>query len=111
MGERMKKQNKPAPAQSAAHEAKARRQSRMRSILYRSICGVVLGIGCVLPGVSGGILAISLGMYEKMLHAIGTLFQNFKQNMRYLLPLGIGGVIGILLTSNVLSLVIAKYEV
>ena len=107
----MKKQNKPAPAQSAAHEAKAKRQSRMRSILYRSICGVVLGIGCVLPGVSGGILAISLGMYEKMLHAIGTLFQNFKQNMRYLLPLGIGGVIGILLTSNVLSLVIAKYEV
>jgi putative membrane protein len=46
-----------------------------------------------------------------MLFAIGALFQNFKQNMRYLLPLGIGGTIGILLTSNVLSLLLARYEV
>ncbi len=107
----MKKRNKPTPAHSAAQEAKKPEQSRLQSILYRAICGVVLGIGGVLPGVSGGILAISLGMYEKMLQAIGTLFQNFRQNMRYLLPLGIGGVIGILLTSNVLSLVIAKFEV
>lgn len=105
------KQEKATSAQRAPKEAKTQGQSRLQSILYRVICGVVLGIGGVLPGVSGGILAISLGIYEKMLHAIGTLFQNFKQNMRYLLPLGIGGVIGILLTSNVLSLLIAKYEV
>lgn len=82
----------------------------MKSILYRTICGVVIGIGAVLPGVSGGILAISLGIYEKMMLAIGTLFRSFRENIRYLLPLGIGGVIGILLTSNVLSLLIARYE-
>lgn len=85
--------------------------NRLRSILYRVVSGIVLGVGCVLPGVSGGILAISLGIYEKMLLAIGNLFRAFRQNVRYLLPLGVGGVVGILLTSNVLSLVIERYEV
>ena len=83
----------------------------MKSILYRLVCGVVMGIGGVLPGVSGGILAISLGVYEKMMLAIGSFFQNAKANFRYLLPLVIGGGIGILLTSNVLSIVIEQYEV
>lgn len=83
----------------------------MKSILYRAICGLVMGVGCVLPGVSGGILAISLGVYEKMMLAIGNLFKGFKENIKYLLPLGIGGVIGILLTSNVLNLLITRYEV
>jgi len=83
----------------------------LKSILFRAICGFVIGIGAVLPGVSGGILAISLGVYENMMLAIGNLFHGFKKNLKYLLPLGIGGVIGILLTSNVLSLLVARYEV
>ena len=70
-----------------------------------------MGIGGVLPGVSGGILAISLGVYEKMMLAIGNFFQSLKANFRYLLPLVIGGGIGILLTSNVLSILIDRYEV
>jgi len=82
----------------------------LKSILNRIICGIALGIGGVLPGVSGGILAISLGIYEKMMLAIGTLFHKFRENFRYLLPLGIGGVIGILLGSNVLSMLISRYE-
>ena len=84
--------------------------TRLKSILYRIICGIALGIGGVLPGVSGGILAISLGVYEKLMLALGTLFHAFKKNFKYLLPLGIGGVIGILLTSNVLNILIARYE-
>ena len=83
----------------------------MRSIINRFICGIVMGVGGVLPGVSGGILAISLGVYEKMMLAIGNFFQGWKANFRYLLPLVIGGGIGILLTSNVLSLLIDQYEV
>lgn len=69
-----------------------------------------MGIGGVLPGVSGGILAISLGVYEKMMHAIGNIFRSFKEHVRYLLPLVIGTGIGILLTSNVLSMFIERYE-
>ena len=83
----------------------------MKSILYRMVCGVVMGVGGVLPGVSGGILAISLGVYEKMMLAIGNFFHDIKANFRFLFPLVIGGGIGILLTSNVLSIVIDRYEI
>ena len=96
--------------QTEQQNDKPAHNNRLKSILYRVVSGIVMGIGCVLPGVSGGILAISLGVYEKMLAALGNLFRAFRRNMRYLLPLGVGGVIGILLTSNVLSLVIARYE-
>lgn len=82
----------------------------MKSVLYRLICGLAIGVGGVLPGVSGGILAISLGVYEKMMLAIGDFFRNIKANFRYLLPIVLGGGIGILLTSNVLSILIARYE-
>ena len=82
----------------------------MKSVLYRFICGIAVGIGGVLPGVSGGILAISLGIYEKMMLAIGDFFHNVKANFKYLLPIILGGGIGILLTSNVLSILIARYE-
>lgn len=81
----------------------------MKSIFYRLACGIAIGIGGVLPGVSGGILAISLGIYEKMMLAVGSFFTNIKANVRYLLPLVIGGGIGILLTSNVLDILIERY--
>ncbi len=82
----------------------------MKSVLYRIVCGFAIGIGCVLPGVSGGILAVSLGMYEKIMSAIGNFFSGMRANFRYLLPIAIGGGIGVLLTSNVLSIVIERYE-
>ena len=83
----------------------------MKSVLYRLVCGIAIGIGGVLPGVSGGILAISLGVYEKMMLAIGDFFHSVKTNFKYLLPIVLGGGIGILLTSNVLSILISRYEV
>jgi len=83
----------------------------IKSILYRLVCGVVMGVGGVLPGVSGGILAISLGIYEKAMSAIGNFLKNAKENFRYLFPLAIGVGVGILLTSNVLTIIIDRYEV
>jgi putative membrane protein len=83
----------------------------LKSFLYRLVCGVVMGVGGVLPGVSGGILAISLGIYEKTMSAIGNFLKNIKGNFRYLFPLVIGVGVGILLTSNLLTMVIDRYEV
>lgn len=82
----------------------------MKDFLYRAICGLVIGIGGVLPGVSGGIMAISMGLYEKMMSAIGHFFSNIKQNILFLLPVAIGGGLGILLTSNALKAVLETYE-
>lgn len=82
----------------------------MKDFFYRMICGCIIGIGGVLPGVSGGIMAISMGLYEKMMSAIGHFFSDIKKNFSYLLPVAIGGGVGILLTSNVLKAVLERYE-
>ena len=74
------------------------------------LCGIAVGIGCVLPGVSGGVIAISMGLYEKMLSALTNLLKKFKENFLFLLPIGIGCVIGILSTSNILKIVIQTHE-
>lgn len=82
----------------------------LKNFLAKVLSGVVIGIGFVLPGASGGVIAISLGLYEKMLAAIRNVLSEFKKSVMFLLPIGIGGVIGVLLTSNVLKLVIETQE-
>ena len=52
--------------------------------------GFLIGIAFIIPGLSGGTLAVYLGVYEKMLHAIGNIFKEFKKSVTYLLPIFIG---------------------
>ena len=48
--------------------------------------GIVVGLGGVAPGLSGSVLLIIFGLYQKTLDALGTLVVNFKKNVRFLLP-------------------------
>ncbi|MBE5927661.1 MAG: DUF368 domain-containing protein [Lachnospiraceae bacterium] len=57
--------------------------------------GIVIGLASVLPGVSGGTIAISMGIYDKIISCITHLFKNFKKNVLFLLPIGIGVIIAI----------------
>ncbi len=54
------------------------------------IDGFIMGLGNVIPGVSGGTLALLLGVYEKMISSISNLFKKFKESIFFLLPLIIG---------------------
>lgn len=78
------------------------------------LCGAAVGVGFVLPGVSGGVIAISMGLYERMLSAIKQMltfsWSKIKESFLFLLPIGIGGAVGVLLTSNVLKIVIEQHE-
>jgi len=62
--------------------------------------GFIIGIGKIIPGVSGALLAISLGVYEKAVDSIGNFFKNPIENFKYLFFLGIGIVLAISLTSQ-----------
>lgn len=57
--------------------------------------GFIIGIAFVIPGVSGGTLALYLGVYHKMVHAIGHIFDEFKKSMMFLLPIVIGIVLSV----------------
>ena len=57
--------------------------------------GIVIGIANVIPGVSGGTMAVSMGVYDKIIGAVSGLFRHFKKSVLILLPLAVGMGIGI----------------
>lgn len=80
----------------------------MKSIIL-GIKGFFIGIANIIPGVSGGTLAITLGIYEKLISCISHFFKNLKENIKFLLPIGIGAIISILVGSKVISYALDKY--
>ena len=73
--------------------------------------GIIVGLGGIAPGLSGSVLLIIFGLYQKTLDALGTLFLDFKKNIKFLLPLLAGMGIGVLIFSNILDFFLNNYEV
>ena len=65
--------------------------------------GIAIGAGAIIPGVSSGVLCVILGIYEKLISSILDFFKDLKNNIKFLLPILIGGIIGVLIFSNVLN--------
>ena len=74
------------------------------------IKGFILGVANIIPGVSGGTLAVSLGLYEKILDAIGSFFKNFKKHMGLLIPLALGLFVALITTSKVVSYALTNFK-
>lgn len=64
------------------------------------IKGFVIGASMLVPGASGGTMAIILGIYDELIHAVSTLGQNLKGNTVLLAQYTIAGILGILLFSG-----------
>ncbi len=71
--------------------------------------GICIGAGAILPGISSGVLCVIFGIYDKLVESVLGLFHHFKKNFLFLLPLGIGGVIGIVLLGNLLEFFFSTY--
>ena len=80
------------------------------NVLILFLKGILAGIGGIAPGLSGSVLLVVLGLYERTVHAIGTLFLDFKQNIRFLVPLVAGFGVGILLFSKVVDFLLLHCE-
>ena len=73
--------------------------------------GIVVGLGGIAPGLSGSVLLIIFGLYQKTLFALGNLFKDFKKQSRFLLPLLLGMGVGVLLFSKALNFLLEHHEV
>lgn len=82
----------------------------MKSFLYRILCGFCLGISVFAPGISGSIMAIIMGIYDKLIDITSNPLKNFKSNFKFLLPLGIGALISLVLFVLVFSYLFETYE-
>lgn len=73
------------------------------------IKGIFVGIFNIIPGLSGSALLIILNLYEKCIEAISNIFKKPKENFLFLLPIGLGIIIGTFIFSKIILLLINKY--
>ena len=59
------------------------------------IKGVFIGIANIIPGVSGGTMAVSMGIYDKIIYSLTHLFKETKKCIQLLVPIFLGAGIGI----------------
>ena len=71
--------------------------------------GFILGIANIIPGVSGGTLAMTMGIYEDIIKSISSILKTPKKSFKLLLHLGIGGLLSILILSKLLNYTLTNY--
>lgn len=79
--------------------------------IFTILKGMALGMAFVIPGFSGGTMAVILKIYDKLLAAITLNFKKLKENIPFLITLLIGMAAGIFLTSVGLSWLFDNYPV
>lgn len=71
--------------------------------------GMVIGLANIIPGVSGGTMMVSMGIYDTLIHSITHLFKAFKKSILTLLPYAVGMVVAIAGLSFVIDWAFANY--
>jgi len=80
--------------------------------LIKQICkGAVMGVANVIPGVSGGTMAVVMGIYDKLIHSVTHIRKEFKESMKFLLPILLGLVIGIVGLSYLITYFFENFPV
>lgn len=65
--------------------------------------GAVMGIANIIPGVSGGTMAVSMGIYDRIIHAVTHLFSEFKKSIKTLIPIFIGMLLALVLVARLIE--------
>ncbi len=72
------------------------------NFLFDIIKGMLIGVANIIPGVSGGTMMVSMGVYEKIIGVVNNLFKDIKKSILTLLPLGIGMLLGVAVFSFII---------
>ena len=63
--------------------------------IFDVLRGMVIGLANIIPGVSGGTMMVSMGIYDTIISCVNNLFKHFKKSILTLLPYAIGMVVAI----------------
>ena len=78
--------------------------------MFNFLKGILVGIGGIAPGLSGSVLLVILGLYQKTITAISTIFKDFKKNLQYLIPLFAGMGVGVIIFSKIVDFLLEHVE-
>lgn len=73
--------------------------------------GFIIGIAKVIPGVSGAMIAVSFSIYDKLINSVTNFFDDWKDNLKFLLLVGSGILLSIVFFSNVIGYFISNYYI
>ncbi len=80
------------------------------NFIKKLFLGLLIGISCITPGLSGGVIATTVGLYEPAVHAIVNLRKEFRQSAIFLFAPAIGVGAGILIFSKIMPNLMMKAE-
>ena len=81
----------------------------MKEILLFLLYGGIIGVANAIPGVSGGTMAVVLGIYDRLIGGMSRFFSDIKGNLKFLLSIGAGAGLGIVLLGTVITFCIEHY--
>lgn len=93
----------------AVSDGKIEKKDTLVNWFIRLVKGVLVGIGFIVPGLSGGVLAVILGIYEPLIRFLGNIKEKFVKNMLFFIPVGIGGALGVIAFSAVVDWAFSNY--
>lgn len=79
-------------------------------MLLNIIIGLIIGVGLILPGVSGGIIAVILNVYDSIVYSLHNLLKQPKKSLKLLIPIGIGILLGTFLIGKLLNYLLYEKE-
>lgn len=71
--------------------------------------GVLIGVANIVPGVSGGTLAVAMGIYDKIIKAVTHIAKDTRESVKILLPYGIGAALGVVGLSFVIEFLFVQF--
>lgn len=80
-------------------------------MLKSIIRGIIIGIANIIPGVSGGTMVVSMGIYDKIIHCLTHIKSEFKESIKFLFPIILGAGIGIIFLSFLIEFLFAKVPI
>lgn len=76
---------------------------------FRIVQGALIGLGAVLPGISGGVLSVIFGIYKPIMELLSNPVKNYRSHIPPLIPVFTGSIIGFFGVANILSFFLEKY--
>lgn len=65
--------------------------------------GIAISVATMVPGVSGGTMAIILNVYDDLIHAVGSFFEDWRKHSKLIFELALGGIVGVLIFSRLID--------
>ncbi|MDI9499071.1 MAG: DUF368 domain-containing protein [Bacillota bacterium] len=85
-------------------------QKPLADWLWRVAKGFLIGVGAIVPGLSGGVLMVVFGVYDRLIAFLANLRRRFFEDFLFFLPIGIGGLLGVFLFSIFVKRAFETYE-